>query len=244
MDSPSPNRVQHSITRRELVQIGGAAHGAIGVGSLVHISSAERVSRSSPPGRMAMLIDLRKCFGCQACSVACKSENGVLLGNFRSWVSQSYKGKYPRVRRHFLPRTCNHFEKPACVKVCPGPRLVRFREGQPPPRGRTRGTAEMVERERCPRQSGHSNQGRSHRWSHVLERHGRSGQQMRTEPHIEDIPCAKEVRHKSHREHYYALNRDGNLEDIRAITYPVITASRRKSARRCRPCMQGDKDMS
>jgi len=119
MDKPSPNRVKHSMTRRELVQIGGAALGVAGVGSLVHISLAQRASRSSPPGRMAMLIDLRKCFGCQACSVACKSENGVLLGNFRTWVGQSYKGKYPRVRRHFLPRMCNHCEKPACVKVCP-----------------------------------------------------------------------------------------------------------------------------
>jgi tetrathionate reductase subunit B len=108
-----------SITRRELVQIGGAALCTVAVGSLVNTHLAKGAAMSSQPGRMAMLIDLRRCFGCQACSIACKSENGVLLGNFRSWVSQSYKGKYPKVRRHFLPRTCNHCEKPACVKVCP-----------------------------------------------------------------------------------------------------------------------------
>jgi len=106
-------------TRRELIQIGGAALGIAAAGSMVRTGLARRESGASKPGRMAMLIDLNRCFGCQACSVACKSENGVPLGNFRTWVSQSYKGKYPRVRRHFLPRMCNHCEKPACVKVCP-----------------------------------------------------------------------------------------------------------------------------
>ncbi|MGB9629971.1 MAG: hypothetical protein ACPL6D_15045, partial [Thermodesulfobacteriota bacterium] len=36
--------------------------------------------------RYAMVIDLRRCIGCHSCSVACKAENHVPLGVFRSWV--------------------------------------------------------------------------------------------------------------------------------------------------------------
>jgi len=53
------------------------------------------------------------------CSVACKAEHGVRLGVFRAWVSRKETGDYPTVKRHFLPRLCNHCESPACEKVCP-----------------------------------------------------------------------------------------------------------------------------
>ncbi|MEE9443501.1 MAG: 4Fe-4S dicluster domain-containing protein [candidate division Zixibacteria bacterium] len=66
-----------------------------------------------------MVIDLDRCLGCKACAVSCKSENGVRLGGFRSWVSEKERGQYPMVTRAFLPRLCNHCEKPACQKVCP-----------------------------------------------------------------------------------------------------------------------------
>ncbi len=69
--------------------------------------------------KYGMVVDLRKCYGCHACSVACKSENGVPLGVFRTWVKQVEKGKYPEVRRYFLPRLCNHCDEAICVKVCP-----------------------------------------------------------------------------------------------------------------------------
>jgi tetrathionate reductase subunit B len=66
-----------------------------------------------------MVIDLDRCTGCHACAVACKAENGVRLGGFRSWVERKEAGRYPAVTRHFLPRLCNHCERPACLKVCP-----------------------------------------------------------------------------------------------------------------------------
>ena len=42
--------------------------------------------------RLGMLIDLRTCIGCHACSVACKAEFDVPLGVFRDTV------KYVEVR--------------------------------------------------------------------------------------------------------------------------------------------------
>lgn len=69
--------------------------------------------------RLAMLIDLRKCIGCNACVLACKSENDVPLGVWRSWIKRVEKGRYPHVREFFLPILCNNCEDPICVTVCP-----------------------------------------------------------------------------------------------------------------------------
>jgi len=66
-----------------------------------------------------MVIDTRRCIGCHACTVACKSEFDVPLGENRSWVEYVEKGTYPNVSRSFLPRLCNHCSEPPCVPVCP-----------------------------------------------------------------------------------------------------------------------------
>jgi len=73
--------------------------------------------------RYAMLVDLRRCVGCQSCTVSCGAENAVPLGNFRTTVSEYVMGGVPQERRDpvvaVVPRLCNHCEKPACVPVCP-----------------------------------------------------------------------------------------------------------------------------
>ncbi|HUT84098.1 MAG TPA: 4Fe-4S dicluster domain-containing protein [Thermodesulfobacteriota bacterium] len=69
--------------------------------------------------RYGMVIDLRRCIGCHSCSVACKNENEVPLGVWRSWVKQIERGTYPQVRKFFLPLLCNNCERPICTTVCP-----------------------------------------------------------------------------------------------------------------------------
>ena len=76
-----------------------------------------------------MLIDLRRCMGCHTCSVACKSENSVPLGVWRSWVKQIEKGSYPYVSRSFLPIVCNNCENPICVTVCPTKASIKREDG-------------------------------------------------------------------------------------------------------------------
>jgi molybdopterin-containing oxidoreductase family iron-sulfur binding subunit len=66
-----------------------------------------------------MVLDLERCIGCHACSIACKIENGTSPGVFWSRVFQLEDGKYPDVRRAYIPRLCMHCENPACVTVCP-----------------------------------------------------------------------------------------------------------------------------
>ncbi len=69
--------------------------------------------------KWGMAIDLRRCVGCHACSIACKSENFVRPGAFWNDVIHIEEGKYPNVKRVFVSRPCMHCENPPCVTVCP-----------------------------------------------------------------------------------------------------------------------------
>ncbi len=69
--------------------------------------------------RIGFLIDLAKCKGCKACSVACKTENNVRLGVFRSSVIIGEVGTYPDVKRVSIPWRCSHCRDPKCVERCP-----------------------------------------------------------------------------------------------------------------------------
>lgn len=71
--------------------------------------------------RYAMLIDLRRCIGCQSCTVSCAIENQTPQGEFRTTVNQ-YQVRRENsdvVTNVLLPRLCNHCDNPPCVPVCP-----------------------------------------------------------------------------------------------------------------------------
>lgn len=81
-------------------------------------------SRANPdqdaaPVRWGFLVDLARCRGCDACSVACKTQNDVRLGVFRNGVIKAEKGSYPDTRRVFVPWLCNHCRDPLCLQRCP-----------------------------------------------------------------------------------------------------------------------------
>ena len=69
--------------------------------------------------RYGMAIDLQRCVGCEACSVACKQENHTPPGVAYAKVIKLEFGEFPNVSRHFQPVLCNHCENPSCVPVCP-----------------------------------------------------------------------------------------------------------------------------
>ncbi len=83
--------------------------------------------------RYGMVIDLRRCVGCHACTVSCKFENNVPEGNFRTWVKVwekgSWNGNVPNVALSFLPRLCNHCDDPPCVDVCPVGATFKIEDG-------------------------------------------------------------------------------------------------------------------
>lgn len=79
--------------------------------------------------RWGMAIDLAKCTACQACVVACESENNVPCvspqeaerDRMMSWIKvvPEIEGEYPRVKMRLMPLPCLHCDHPPCIVVCP-----------------------------------------------------------------------------------------------------------------------------
>jgi len=79
--------------------------------------------------RYGFVIDHRRCIGCHACTVACKEENRVPLGAFRTWVKYVERGTFPDTRRYFSVLRCNHCDDAPCVTICPTVALYRRPDG-------------------------------------------------------------------------------------------------------------------
>jgi Fe-S-cluster-containing dehydrogenase component/formate-dependent nitrite reductase membrane component NrfD len=79
--------------------------------------------------RYGFIIDNRKCIGCHACTVACKTENHVPLTVNRTWVKYVEKGQFPNTRRVFQVTRCNHCENPPCVTICPVTAMYQRKDG-------------------------------------------------------------------------------------------------------------------
>jgi len=78
--------------------------------------------------RAGMLVDLRRCTGCHACSVACKTEHDVPLGGFRTRVR--YLERPDRDTLAFLPLLCMHCKDAPCMPACGSEAIRRLDDGR------------------------------------------------------------------------------------------------------------------
>ena len=69
--------------------------------------------------RWAMAVDTRRCVGCNACVIACKTENALPQGGFRDWVVQEVWGTFPDLTMQIRSERCNHCSDSPCVAACP-----------------------------------------------------------------------------------------------------------------------------
>jgi Fe-S-cluster-containing dehydrogenase component len=69
--------------------------------------------------KYGMAMDTRKCVGCNACVIACKTENDLPLGSYRDWIRTETRGKFPTLSMEIRSERCNHCDNPPCVGVCP-----------------------------------------------------------------------------------------------------------------------------
>ncbi|WP_369406188.1 sulfate reduction electron transfer complex DsrMKJOP subunit DsrO [Pollutimonas nitritireducens] len=117
--TPEPGRRRRFL--KEMLGLGAAA-------TVIPITPVKAAIGDQPPRRpgmpgkrYGMLVDLRKCIGCQACTVSCSIENQAPIGQFRTTVLQ-YEVNMPdqsQAAMLSLPRLCNHCDTPPCVPVCP-----------------------------------------------------------------------------------------------------------------------------
>ena len=80
---------------------------------------APALAEAAPVHHWAMVVDVAKCIGCQACTVACIHENRVPENAFRTFVTTWEVAEADRISTAVLPRLCNHCDAPPCVPVCP-----------------------------------------------------------------------------------------------------------------------------
>ncbi|PIW26465.1 MAG: hydrogenase [Rhodospirillales bacterium CG15_BIG_FIL_POST_REV_8_21_14_020_66_15] len=115
------NRQDTKLGRRDVLKGAGVAV----AGAAAITAPFEQAEAAPTAPRWVMVMDLRACIGCRACTVACKAENNVSLGRFRTVVQEKTWGTFPNTRKAFLPIMCNHCEGnakdgiPPCVKACP-----------------------------------------------------------------------------------------------------------------------------
>jgi molybdopterin-containing oxidoreductase family iron-sulfur binding subunit len=79
--------------------------------------------------RWSMVIDLDRCTGCEACVVACQSENNVPInlqsafeqGRVLEWIrlERYWEGEFPNIKARFIPVLCQHCDNAPCEPVCP-----------------------------------------------------------------------------------------------------------------------------
>ncbi|MBN2963204.1 4Fe-4S dicluster domain-containing protein [Sulfurospirillum sp. T05] len=113
-----------------------------GIAALAGATSAQAFSLKNPgrdaqdpryigdaKAHYAMVIDLRQCVGCQACTAACKVENAVPKEQYRTFVSEFEIGTFPHVRKGYVPQLCNHCDNPSCVSVCPTGATFKRKDG-------------------------------------------------------------------------------------------------------------------
>ena len=113
-------------------------------------------SRPDIPGydwneyRYAYVIDTEKCIGCGSCVRACRAENDVPDGFFRTWVERYVVGAagshvdspdggingfppsqvdFHATKSFFVPKMCMHCTATPCVQVCPVGASYRTRDG-------------------------------------------------------------------------------------------------------------------
>jgi Fe-S-cluster-containing dehydrogenase component len=124
--------------RRDILKLSAFAVAGVAGAELVKAFSLDKYDANRH--YYVFVVDARRCIGCGRCVKACKVENDVPDGYYRTWVERytwlengelkiespegGFNGFPPLkdenvIKSYFVPKLCNQCENPPCVQVCP-----------------------------------------------------------------------------------------------------------------------------
>ena len=94
------------------------------------MTTATRTLTGRPPKHhWGMVVDIDRCTGCQACVVACQSENNIPINEESAFlesrafewirIERYWEGEFPNVKARFIPIMCQQCDNAPCEPVCP-----------------------------------------------------------------------------------------------------------------------------
>ncbi len=129
------------ISRREMLRrIAAGAGGGLILWTFPSLGADRPSPRTGKRPYYGYAIDTSRCIGCCACMRACRAENSVPEGCFRTWIERyrvradgetrvdaAHQDDFifredpvgDTVKAFFVPKLCNHCEKSVCTQVCP-----------------------------------------------------------------------------------------------------------------------------
>ena len=116
--------VARTMDRRRFLKMAGIGAGAVAVLAFGSKFLADKIVPAAADPRLkgsaadswVMLIDLKKCDGCGACTQACSKAHYVPSG--QQWI-RVYQVQDETGGSYYLPRPCFNCRNAPCVKVCP-----------------------------------------------------------------------------------------------------------------------------
>ncbi|MFN8633726.1 MAG: 4Fe-4S dicluster domain-containing protein [Chloroflexota bacterium] len=108
------------VTRRGFLKVLAGAGAGVAVGGAAatvgNVPSPAAHAESPAARQWVMVVDLRKCDGCEKCVKACQQTHA--LGKDQKWLNV-YRISTTTGQTRFMPRLCMHCENPPCTRVCP-----------------------------------------------------------------------------------------------------------------------------
>ena len=131
------------LNRKEFLKAAACTIGFTPLAAMIASARPAPDPRALKGTSWAMVVDTRKCTGCNACVTAChKGHNVPDIGNPKQevkWIwPETYEGAFPELSHSYVDDgmkkrpfmlMCNHCDNPTCVKVCPTQATFRRPDG-------------------------------------------------------------------------------------------------------------------